>query len=178
MTGADVQALLSGTHGNRWILDSDASTVRIAHKTLWGMLNVKGVFTNVQGEGKIGQAGDVSGNLRVTAASLDTRNAKRDEHLRSADFFDVVTYPDIVVTVSSVRVRRFGELVLSADLEVRSIHAPLDLVARIAEQTTERIVVTTDTVIDRNQFGMSWNKAGMMTGLTTVSVTAVFDRAS
>jgi polyisoprenoid-binding protein YceI len=52
------------------------------------------------------------------------------------------------------------------------------LVARIAEKTTERIVVTTDTVIDRNQFGMSWNKAGMMTGLTTVSVTAVFDRAS
>lgn len=126
MTATDVQTLLSGTNGSQWTLNSDASTVRIAHKTLWGMLNVKGVFTNVQGEGKISQAGDVSGSLRVAASSLDTKNAKRDEHLRSADFFDVVAYPDIVVTVSSVRVRRSGELVLSADLEVRSIHAPLE----------------------------------------------------
>ena len=56
---------------------------------MWGAMTVKGQFAEVRGEGRVTEAGAVSGRIDIIAASLHTGIGKRDEHLRSADFFDV-----------------------------------------------------------------------------------------
>ncbi len=76
-----------------WQLDATRSTVAISHVTMWGMVTVKGTFTGVSGEGEVRPDGTVRGAVTLDAASLDTKHTKRDEHLRSADFFDVEHHP-------------------------------------------------------------------------------------
>jgi YceI-like domain len=51
----------------------------------------------------VSAAGDVTGTITMAARSVDIKNKRRDEHLRSADFFDVVNHPDITFTVDGIR---------------------------------------------------------------------------
>ena len=95
-----LQALLADAAlAGNWTLDPSRSTVSLRSKSMWGLAPVKGVFRQASGQGTVSPAGDVSGTVTVGAASIDTKNKKRDTHLRSADFFDSDTYPDITVTV-------------------------------------------------------------------------------
>jgi polyisoprenoid-binding protein YceI len=177
MSEINAHAMLfsKGVTGN-WMLDSAATTVKISHKTLWGLVPVRGAFTRVTGEGTVSAGGGLHGTLRIAAESIDTGNRKRDEHLRSRDFFDVERHPFITVRITSAEVIR-SDLVLSADLEVTGIHEPVRLGAQVATVTAERVMVGVGTTIDRSRFGLDWNRFGMLTGLTKVSVTAVFNRA-
>ena len=68
-----------------------------------GLAPVNGLFRQVAGTGTITPAGEVSGAITVVAASIDTKNTRRDTHLRSADFFDSENYPDITFTVEGMR---------------------------------------------------------------------------
>jgi polyisoprenoid-binding protein YceI len=70
---------------------------------MWGLARVKGVFGQITGNGTVSPTGEVSGAMTVAAASIDTKNTKRDTHLRSADFFDSDNYPDITFTVAGIR---------------------------------------------------------------------------
>ena len=72
-----------------------------------GLIPVTGVFGEVSGSGIVSGDGTVSGVLVVAAASVDTRNARRDAHLRSAEFFDVDQFPEI--TFESSRVEAIDE---------------------------------------------------------------------
>ena len=67
-------AALTGT----WTLDASKSTVGLRSKSMWGMVSVKGVFRQASGQGTVSPAGDVSGTITVSAASIDTKNKKRD----------------------------------------------------------------------------------------------------
>ena len=118
----DVQALLkdAALAGN-WTLDASKSTVGLRSKSMWGMAPVKGVFRQVSGQGTVSPAGDVNGTVTVGAASIDTKNKKRDTHLRSADFFDSDTYPDITFTVTQARPSGQG-VTVSGNLAVRDQH--------------------------------------------------------
>jgi polyisoprenoid-binding protein YceI len=84
----------------RWTLDPARSAIRFTHKTIWGLVTVKGTFADLSGEGEVLPDRSAHGSLRIGAASLDTRNAKRDKHLRSADFFDVERHPEEDVTLT------------------------------------------------------------------------------
>jgi polyisoprenoid-binding protein YceI len=177
MSETNAPAMLVSRGGaGHWMLDSAATTVKISHKTLWGLVPVRGAFTLVTGEGTVSADGRLLGTLRIAAGSVDTGNRKRDEHLRSKDFFDVERHPFITARIISAEVIR-SELVLSADLEVTGIHEPIRLGAQFATVTAERVMVGVDTTIDRSRFGLNWNRFGMLTGLTKVSVTAAFTRA-
>src|SRR6202042_1670696 len=92
-------AALAGT----WVLDPARSTVRLRSKSMWGLVPVKGTFGTVTGEGTVSPEGEISGTVTVDAASVDTGTAKRDQHLRSGDFFAVDTYPNIVFAVDEIR---------------------------------------------------------------------------
>lgn len=81
---------------------SSRSTVSLTSKSLL-VVPVRGVFRRVTGHGTVSPAGAVRGTLTVGAASVDTGNAKRDTHLRSPDFFDSDSYPDITFAVEDIR---------------------------------------------------------------------------
>src|SRR5713101_6060635 len=63
-----------------WVLDPSRSKVELHTRHMWGLRPVEGVFREVSGLGAVSPAGE------VTAASIDTKNKKRDDHLRSDDF--------------------------------------------------------------------------------------------
>src|ERR1700728_1970155 len=85
-----------------WSLDPDRSTVNFKIKNFWGLINVKGHFAGVSGDGQVTGKGAIFGRLDIQVASLHTGIGKRDEHLRSADFFDADRSPQISVVVTAV----------------------------------------------------------------------------
>ena len=89
-----------------WTVVPDQSTIVFKAKTMWGVVPVKGRFTEFSGGGEITAPQTVSGHLDIKAASLRTGIGKRDTHLRSADFFDAEKFPDISVVVSACRPAR------------------------------------------------------------------------
>ena len=85
-----------------WNLAPDRSAITFKIKNMWGLLNVKGRFTDFTGDGQLTGKGAVFGRLDIRAASLSTGIGRRDKHLRSADFFDVERFAEISVVVTAV----------------------------------------------------------------------------
>lgn len=161
----------------RWDLDATASEIRFTSKTMWGMVTVKGHFASFQGEGSVGQDGDITGSLRVEAASVDTGNTKRDNHLRSADFFDVANHPTITIKVTSGSLAE-GRAQLSATIEVRGNQAPLELDTTVLDASAAQVSLLATSAVERTPLGITWNKLGVMRGPTSVEVKAVFNHQS
>jgi polyisoprenoid-binding protein YceI len=168
--------LPGGAGAGHWVLDPQKSSVGISHKTMWGLMNVRGTFSELSGEGDVGADGSVIGALEVGTASVDTKNSKRDTHLRSADFFDADAHPRIMFTARNARVEESGGLAVSGDLEVAGTSRPLSFTAKVSEASANSATLTADIAVDRAEFGMSWNQAGMIKGPATVSIKAHFTR--
>jgi polyisoprenoid-binding protein YceI len=161
-----------------WQLDTVRSTVAIKHKTMWGMVTVKGVFSGVTGEGEVQPDGTARGTITLDAASLDTKNAKRDEHLRGTDFFDAERHPSLVFAVRNAVVRPDDTVEISGQLTVRGVSRPQPATVQVTEASADAITLTAEFTVDREQFGMGWNQMGMIRGLTTVTSTLTFTRTS
>ena len=86
---------LTGT----WTLDPNRSTIEFRTKAMW-ILTVNGTLRVTEGSGTVDGDGRVTGRLVVDANSIDTKNKRRDEHLRTADFFEVQNYPIMVFDVT------------------------------------------------------------------------------
>jgi len=103
----------------------------------------------------------VQGTIKV--ASISTDNPKRDEHLRSADFFDVATHPDI--TFKSKKIIKQGNgFVAFGDLTIRGvtkeIKVPFTITGKLVDPWGKtRIGLEATAAINRQDFGVSWNKA-------------------
>ncbi|MFJ9815403.1 YceI family protein [Streptomyces sp. NPDC101151] len=161
-----------------WQLDPTASTVGLRHKTFWGLVTVKGTFAAVTGQGEVRPDGSATGTVTLDVASLDTKNAKRDTHIRSADLLDADHHPEITFAVHGAD-RLDGESVrVTGQLTVRGISRPLNLTARLASATAEALTLEAEFAVDRDQFGVTWNQLGMMRGLTTVTAGLRFTRAA
>ena len=100
-----------------------------------GLIPVKGRFHEFSGDGQITDAQTLFGRMDIKAASLDTKINKRDDHLRSADFFDVAKYPDISVVVTAPKHRQRHRRSAS-QFTVKGTTAPLPLTAKVAVSTT------------------------------------------
>ncbi|WP_405864141.1 YceI family protein [Streptomyces sp. NBC_01515] len=161
-----------------WQLDQAASTVGISHKTMWGLVNVKGVFGTVSGQGEVRGDGSAIGTLTLDAASLDTKNAKRDKHLRSADLFDTDKFPEITFAVRSAELRDGDTVHVVGQLTVHGISRPQTFTARLKDTTGEALTLDAEFTVDRDQFGLGWNQLGMLRGLTTVTTTLRFVRTA
>lgn len=161
-----------------WQLDTARSTVAFRHKAMWGMVTARGVFASVTGEGEVRPDGSALGTLTLDVASLDTKNAKRDKHLRSADFFDVEKHPVITFTVLSAVPGNDSTVQVSGELTVLGVGAPQSFTARLTETGPDGVTLNGELKVDRTQFGMNWNQMGMIRGLTTVTTTLRFVRAS
>jgi polyisoprenoid-binding protein YceI len=168
------QATASFAAPASWQLDPSGSSASVTHKTIWGLVTVRGSFEQVSGSAEILADGAARGRIELGAASLNTKHAKRDKHLRSADFFDADKHPQIVAELTQAT--RAGEDSVAAEgtLTVAGVTKPLALTAKITEATPDAITLSAETEVDRADFGLTWNQLGMIKGKAQVSVVARF----
>lgn len=159
-----------------WNLVPDRSSIGFKTRTTWGLSSVKGTFGDFSGDGQITAKGAVFGRIDIRAASLQTGNGKRDEHLRSADFFDVVNFPTISVVVTAVQPSTGNAAELRATLAVRSTTEPLPLPVTVTAQDDGTVRIACQTTIDRRQWEVSGNLLGMVGATTTLIADTVFSR--
>jgi polyisoprenoid-binding protein YceI len=169
-------ALPGGAAAGHYVLDPAGSSVGFSHKTIWGLVTVRGHFSGLSGEGDVGADGSVTGHIDVAASSVDTGHTKRDTHLRSADFFHADEHPSITFAAQSARPAGAGELAVDGEVTAAGRTRPLALTVRVADVTPDSATLSADAQIDRADFGMTWNQLGMMRGHATLSVTARFNR--
>jgi polyisoprenoid-binding protein YceI len=129
--------------------------------------NVRGEFGKMTGTVSLDDKDITKSKVEATidATTIDTREAKRDEHLRSPDFFDVAKYPTI--TFKSTKVERDGKdgLKVTGDLTMRGVTKPV--VLKVVGPTGEikdpwgkaRRGASVSTKLNRNDYGVSWSKA-------------------
>ena len=128
---------------------------------------VKGVFTDVEGTAVINEAelADSNVNIKIATASINTNNGKRDDHLRSPDFFEVTTYPVMTFASKKVIVANGQPTGIIGDLTIRNVTREVTLEVEDFSQTitdpwgNTRRGATASTTINRKDYGLNWNKA-------------------
>jgi polyisoprenoid-binding protein YceI len=147
-----------------WELDADHTEVEFEVKHLM-ISRVRGRFGGIRGrivldEGELTRS---AVEVEIEAASIDTRQAQRDEHLRSADFFDVERFPQLRFRSTAVSSTRTG-FELRGGLTIRDVTR--EVVLEVTEEGRgtdpwggERIAFHARTRIDRRDFGLTWNQA-------------------
>lgn len=157
-----------------WTIDPAHSAAQFAVDHLM-ISSVRGQFTNIEGTVSYDPAKPEAIQIQATidAASIDTRVKDRDDHLRSADFFDVENHPKLTFQSKSARKKGKG-LELKGDLTLRGVTKPVTFtVTGLDKQITDpwgnlRVGGKATTKIDRKDFGISWNQAldkgGLMIG--------------
>ncbi|MBP9837256.1 MAG: polyisoprenoid-binding protein [Proteobacteria bacterium] len=129
--------------------------------------NVKGDFANIAGKISYDEKSPEKSLVEATVEinTIDTKNQKRDEHLKGGDFFDAAKFP--LMTFKSKKVEKAGEGKLKAigDLTIRGVtkEVALDIEGPSAEikdpwGNVKRGASAT-TTINRKDFGLTWNKA-------------------
>lgn len=176
---SDVTTILTNPDSiGTWNLVPAQSTIRFENTTLWGALKVRGAFTDFSGDGEIKDAKTVCGRVDVKAASVNTGLGRRDEDLRSANFFDVEKYPEITVVVSGGEPLGADRARLRAELTVKGVTGPMPLEVRIAALDDGAVQLTTETTVTRKQFKVEGNFFGMVGAKTKLRVSLVFRRAA
>jgi polyisoprenoid-binding protein YceI len=175
LTSSAAQVLRDGKAAGSWILDASRSDVRLKSKSMWGLAPVKGVFRQVSGSGTVSPSGDVTGTITVDAGSLDTKNKKRDDHLRSADFFDAANHPAITFTVDNVSPSGTG-VTVAGRLSVRDRTRPVSFEAQVSRFDGDEVWLDGELFVNRADFGLTWNQMGMASMSNTITIHAVFTR--
>jgi polyisoprenoid-binding protein YceI len=149
-----------------WNIDPDHSNVGFKVRHLM-VSNVKGSFEKFTGVVDINDKDITKSKVEVTidTSSINTNVQKRDEHLRSADFFDVARYP--TMTFVSKKVAKAGKdnLKVTGDLTLHGVTREVVLdVEPLALESKDpwgnlRRGTTATTKINRKDFGLVWNKA-------------------
>jgi polyisoprenoid-binding protein YceI len=141
-----------------WSIDPVHSTVEF-HVTHAGIATVKGRALVIAGTIRGGEEPAIEG--AVDASSLSTFDDTRDAHLRTPDFFDAERYPELRFVSSGVE-SRDGELIVNGELTIRGATRPIELRGTFTGKTldaygNERIGLDLAGVVDRTEFGVSWN---------------------
>jgi polyisoprenoid-binding protein YceI len=141
-----------------WRLDPARSSVAFHVRHFYGLMTVKGDFADYEGTLDLGATPAVE--LTIQAASLDTKLAKRDQHLRSQDFFDVERHPQ--VRFVSDRAAFDGDtLRVHGQLHAAGRQIPLQLDATVRELDGE-LEIEAVTVADHRELGMTWSPLGIL----------------
>lgn len=148
-----------------WNIDEAHTTASFAVRHMM-VSNVYGQFGKVTGtivyDGK--DTSTAKANVVIDATSIDTRNAKRDEHLKSADFFDVAKYPTITFQSKRATSVDGGKFKLTGDLTMHGVtkEVTLDVDAPTAEVKDPwgmtHVGTRATARVNRKDFGLNWNK--------------------
>jgi polyisoprenoid-binding protein YceI len=159
-----------------WNVDPERSTIGFKARSMWGLAPVNGRFAEFSGDGQITDTQTVFGRIDIKAASLDTKIRKRNEHLRSADYFQAEKFPDISLVVTSAEAIDGDIVDLRAQLTIKGTTAPLPLRTKVAVLDDGAVRLSTQATIDRKDFGVDGNMMGMIPDKATISGDVVFRR--
>jgi polyisoprenoid-binding protein YceI len=174
---ATLQAQLAGgTLAGDWTLDPARSTATLKSRSVWGLVPVNGVFRDLEGSGSVSPTGEVTGQFAVATGSLDTKNAKRDTHLRSDDFFLSEKYPAITFSLEKATLTDTGATV-SGTLTVRDRSQPISFPVTATVSGDGTVGLDATVPVDRSEFGLTWNQLGMASMKNTVTIHAAFTRS-
>jgi polyisoprenoid-binding protein YceI len=129
--------------------------------------NVRGLFNNLQGTVTWDDAnpGATAIDAVIDASTINTHEAQRDAHLKSADFLDVEKYPTITFKSTGASGNGDGEVNVKGELTIHGVSKPI--VLKVDGPTAEgkdpwgnlRIGASATTKIKRSEFGLTWNAA-------------------
>lgn len=145
-------------------LDSAHSYIGFAVRHM-GVANVRGEFRDYSADLTVDEAdlARSSIELHIAAASIDTRNERRDDHLRSEDFLGVETYPQIVFKSKEIEKTGEGAFRATGDLTLHGVTKEVVLELEVAGPIKDpfgnmRLGVEGGVTIDRQDYGVKWSK--------------------
>jgi polyisoprenoid-binding protein YceI len=148
-----------------WKIDPSHSQIEFGVRHLM-ISTVKGRFTGVEGTVLLDDAdpsfADV--DVLINVATIDTREAQRDTHLRSGDFFDVEQFPHITFKSKGSVKRDGNEFTLLGDLAIHGVTREVALKVTEEGRATDpwggqRLGFSATAKIKRSDFGLTWNQA-------------------
>jgi polyisoprenoid-binding protein YceI len=149
-----------------WDIDPAHSTVEFSVRHMM-VTTVKGQFQKVKGTLELDEKDPTKSTVEVSieTASIDTREAKRDAHMKSAEFFDAVKFPALTFKSTEIEKAGKGKFRVTGDLTMHGIAKPVVLMVEGPSAPmkdpfgrTVRGVMATGR-LDRKDWGMAWNKA-------------------
>ena len=155
-----------GAQSTTWTIDSAHTTAEFSVRHMM-VSNVKGTFGSVTGtanwDGRNFSTASV--DVAIDAASINTREPKRDAHLKSADFFDAEKFPALTFKSTKVEPAGAGQARMTGNLTIRGVTK--SVVLDVTGPTPEikdlsggvRIGASATTTISRKDFGLTWNRA-------------------
>ena len=154
------------SNSSQWIIDASHSNVGFSVRHMM-ISNVRGEFQKLEGKVTWDPARPEATQVEATidAASISTRDAQRDGHLKSADFFDVEKFPSLTFKSKSVKSAGSDALSVTGDLTIHGVtkEVVLEVEGPSAPSTDPfgnvRIGATATTKIKRDDFGLVWNAA-------------------
>lgn len=165
-----VAEALAGT----WTIDPSHSNLGFTARHAM-VTNVRGTFDEVEGSGTLDLTDPASSSVTVVmkSASINTGSADRDGHLRSADFFDVETYPELRFVSTSVERGDAETLRVSGELTIKDVTRPVTIDFKftgVAQDPfgNQRAGFEGATTINRKDWSLEWN-AALETGGVLVS---------
>jgi polyisoprenoid-binding protein YceI len=126
--------------------------------------NVPGRFDDFEGTIKYDKLAPAASGVEFTVrtASINTGNADRDEHLRSADFFDVKKYPILTFTSTEVKGRDANTLDVTGDLTLhgvtRRVTIPVTFLGTVRTPNGEKAGFEVVFTLNRRDYGVTWNR--------------------
>ncbi len=148
-----------------WDIDPTHSSASFAVQHMM-FSKVRGTFTGITGKIELDDKRPTKTkiNVAIDAGTVDTRDAKRDGHLKAGDFFNVQKHPKM--TFQSTKITKAGRgYKVRGNLTIRGVTKPVVLDAQISKPRKSPfgpmmvVGVRATTKINRKDFGMVWNKA-------------------
>jgi polyisoprenoid-binding protein YceI len=172
-----------------WNLDPAHSVAEFKVKHMM-ISNVKGHFAKVTGTLTFDESDLAKSSVEavIEAASIETRDAQRDAHLKSADFLDVEKFPTLSFKSTGITLVRDGELAVEGNLTIRGVTKKVLFTVEGPTPPAKdpwgntRVAISATTKINRKDFGLTWNAAletgGILVGEeVTLTLDAQFVRA-
>lgn len=146
-----------------WSVDKAHSTATFKIRHL--MANVTGNFRDFDANINIDRANPAASSVEFTiqAASIDTGNTNRDEHLRSPDFFEVTKYPAITFKSTSIKAKSKTDFDVTGDLTMRGVTKRVTLPVSFLGfgkdgRGNEKAGFEIETTLNRKDYGIVWNR--------------------
>lgn len=149
----------------KWIVDASHTNIGFTVKHMM-VSKVRGSFTGIEGtiDGDPEELTSANIEFKVDMATINTHNEDRDNHLRSADFFDVEAHPQMTFVSTDIQKVDDSEYKVTGDLTIKGVTKKATFEAEYEGRATnpwgqEVVGYTVEGKISRKEFDLTWNQA-------------------